>query len=282
MDLILVVLYKQKVSESNTLLSLLNCKERLSEKLLFVWDNSPTPLDSSEIIFLEDQFKNFKYFNSKDNKSLSKVYNTVIKEIKFDKIFIFDQDTTLTDEYFKLVDRAAITNVDIGVFLPFVKNDDRVVSPLPYSTVNFDRSKETKKGRIFAKDKTAFASGLCIREWVFKMDNIWFDKNLSFYGIDYKFILDYGDFNKFMYLIDYKLEHSLSFAEEETKEVKIKRFNSNIAACFYLASARFNFYQKIIVVIRSFFTSFKMSFKYNDFAFFLIFFKNLKDFLKYK
>lgn len=282
MDLILVVLYKQKVSESNTLLSLLNCKESLSEKLLFVWDNSPYPLDPADFFFLEDQFEYFKYFNSKDNKSLSELYNTVIKRIKFDKIFIFDQDTTLTDEYFKLVDSAAITNIDIGVFLPFVKNNDRVVSPLPYSAINFDHSKLTKKGRISAKDKTAFASGLCIRECVFKRDNIWFDENLSFYGIDYKFILDYGDFNEFMYLIDYKLEHSLSFTEEETKEVKIKRFDSNITASFYLASARFNFYQKLILVVRSFFTSFKMSFKYNDFAFYLIFLKNIKYFLKFK
>lgn len=276
MDLILVVLYKQTVSESNTLLSLLNCKVSLSEKLLFVWDNSPTPLHSSDIFIVEDQFKNFKYFNSTDNKSLSEVYNTVIKQIKFDKIFIFDQDTTLTDEYFKLVNSAAMTNIDIGIFLPFVKINDRVVSPLTYRAINFDRSKEIKKGRISAKDKTAFASGLCIRESVFKRDNIWFDTNLSFYGIDYKFILDYGDFSEFMFLIDYKLEHSLSFTEEEAKEVKIKRFDSNISAAFYLASSRFNFYQKLILVIRSFFTSFKMSFKYSDFAFYLIFFKNIK------
>lgn len=276
MDLILVVLYKQTVSESNTLLSLLNCKVSLSEKLLFVWDNSPTPLHSSDIFILEDQFKKFKYFNSTDNKSLSEVYNTVIKQIKFDKIFIFDQDTTLTDEYFKLVNSATMTNSDIGIFLPFVKNNSRVLSPLPYRAINFDRSKEIKKGRISAKDKTAFASGLCIRESVFKRDNIWFDTNLSFYGIDYKFILDYGDFSEFMFLIDYKLEHSLSFTEEEAKEVKIKRFDSNIAASFYLASSRFNFYQKLILVIRSFFTSFKMSFKYSDFAFYLIFFKNIK------
>lgn len=276
MDLILVLLYKQKVSESETLLSLLNCKENLSEKLLYVWDNSPTPLVSSELVFLEEQFKKFKYFNSKDNKSLSQVYNTVIKQIKFDKIFIFDQDTTLTHEYFNLVDCATITNTDIGVFLPFVKNNDRVVSPLTYNVVNFDRCKETQKGRILAKDKTAFASGLCIREWVFKRDNIWFDKNLSFYGVDYKFILDYGDYNEFMYLIDYKLEHSLSFTEEEAKEVKLKRFDSNIAASFYLANVRFNFFQKMIVIVRSFLIAFKMFLKYRDFAFCLIFFKNLK------
>lgn len=278
MDLILVVLYKQKVCESNTLLTLLNCKERLSETLLFVWDNSPTPLGSSDIIFLKEQFTHFKYLHSKDNKSLSEVYNTVIKDIKFDKIFIFDQDTSISSDYFELMDCAAFSNKDIGVFLPLVKNNNRVVSPLTYSVINFDYSKKIKTGRTLAKNKTAFASGLCIKEWVFKKDNIWFDENLNFYGIDYKFILDYGDFNEFMYVIDYNLKHSLSFTEEEAKEVKIKRFDSNIAASFYLANARFNFFQKIIVVVRSFLISFKMFLKYRDFAFYLIFCKNLKFF----
>lgn len=282
MDVILVVLYKQKVSESNTLLSLLNCKEHLSDKLLFVWDNSPTALGFSEMIFLEGHFENFKYSHSKDNKSLSEVYNTVIKQIKFDKLFVFDQDTTLTNEYFKLMDCAAIKNKDIGVFLPFVKNNDRVVSPLTYNVINFNYFKKIKKGRIFAKNKIAFASGLCIREWVFKRDNIWFDQNLIFYGIDYKFILDYGDFNKFMYLIDYKLEHSLSFTEEETKEIKIKRFDSNITASFYLATVRFNFFQKTIVLFRSFFTSIKMTLKYDDSVFCKIFYKNLLSFINPK
>ncbi|SHM61951.1 glycosyltransferase family protein [Flavobacterium saccharophilum] len=281
MDLVLVVLYKQKVSESSTLLTLINCKNHLTQKMLFVWDNSPNPLDEHEIIFLENQFKNFKYLNSQDNRSLSEVYNTVIKQIKFNKIFIFDQDTSLTDEYFELVDSSALNNTDVGIFLPFVKNKNRVVSPLRFSVINFDHSKIIKKGRVLAKNKTAFASGLCIKEWIFKRDNIWFDQNLSFYGIDYKFILDYGDFNRYMYVIDYELKHSLSFTEEETKEVKIKRFDSNIAASFYLANARFNFFQKVIIVIRSLFVSFKMSLKYRDSIFFMILFKNLKFFGRY-
>lgn len=278
MDLILVVLYKQKVSESKTLVTLLEVKSTVSDRYLYVWDNSPTPLESSEIIFLEKQFIRVKYLHSKDNKSLSEVYNSVIKGIKFDKIFIFDQDTSISNDYFELMDCAAISNKDIGVFLPFVKNNNRIVSPLTYKVINFDRFKKIKTGRTLAKNKTAFASGLCIKEWVFKKDDIWFDENLNFYGIDYKFILDYGDFNKFMYVIDYNLKHSLSFTEEEAKEVKIKRFDSNIAASFYLANARFNFLQKIIVVFRSFLISSKMFLKYRDFAFYLIFFNKLKIF----
>lgn len=281
MDLILVVLYKQTVSESNTLLSLLNCKERLSEKLLFVWDNSPYPLDSSDIFILEDQFKKFKYFNSKDNKSLSEVYNTVIKHIKFDKIFIFDQDTTLTDQYFKLVDFAADSNPEVGLFLPFVKNEGRIVSPLFYKVINFNHFKNLNYGKTVAKDRTAFASGLCIRESVFKNYEIWFDENLKFYGIDYKFTLDYGDVYRYMYVINYELNHNLSFAAVEGKETKLRRFDSNIGANFYLAKQRLNLLQIFIVLIRGVITSVRMSIHYREFKFYHLFYKNfVKIFFK--
>lgn len=275
-DLILVVLYKQKVSESNTLTSLLNCKKNLQEKFIFVWDNSPIPLEQSEIIFLENQFKHFKYLNCESNKSLSEVYNTVIKSIKFNKIFILDQDTTLTEDYFELMDSASDNNIDIGVFLPFVKNKKRIISPLPYKVINFNHPQNIKDGKTLAKNTTAFASGLCINEWVFKRCNIWFDENLTFYGIDYKFVLDYGDCNEYIYIINYELGHSVSFTEEESKEVKIKRFHSTIYAAFYLANRRLNYFEKFIVLIRFFFISIKMSLTYKSTTFYSIFFSNLK------
>ena len=246
----------------------------MSVKILYVWDNSPYPLDSDELLFLENQFKNVKYFNSQDNKSLSEVYNTVIKQIQFTKIFVFDQDTTLDEKYFQDMDQCASSNRDIGLFLPVVRNNNRIIRPLNYKIINFNRCENLSEGPILAKNKTAFASGLCIKEWVFKENNIWFDQNLSFYGIDYKFVLDYGDLNKYLYVINYELKHSLSFNEKETKEIKIKRFDSNIAASFYLAGMRFNFFQKVIIFLRSFVTASKLSFKYKDTCFYVMIFKN--------
>lgn len=277
MDLIIVVLYKQKVSESNTLMTLLNCKNDFSEKVIFVWDNSPMPLEQSEIFLLENQFKNFKYLNCKSNKSLSEVYNTVIKSNKFNKVFILDQDTILTEDYFELMDYASNNNADIGLFLPFVKNKKKIISPLDYNVINFHHSGNIKKCKTIAKNKTAFASGLCIKEWVFKRDNIWFDENLNFYGIDYKFVLDYGDRNVNMYIIDHELHHNLSFTEKEVKEVKVRRFESGIFAAFYLANLRFNFFEKIIVVARFFLVASKMALTYKSIAFYKIFFKSLRS-----
>lgn len=280
MDLIIVVLYKQKVFESKTLSSLSDLSINFCNKLLYVWDNSPDPLSDGEITFLHNRFENLKYFNSTDNKSLSAVYNNIIKEVDFDKVFIFDQDSTLDEEYFILMDSETINYENIGLFIPYVKSKKRIVSPLFYKVINFDHSENMKIGKTIAKNRTAFASGMCIKEWVFKRNNNWFDENLAFYGIDYKFVLDYGDSNLNMYVINYELAHSLSFNEDESKEVKIKRFTSNIYARFYLACNKFNFFEKVIVIIRSLFESFLLSYKYKDYNFFLIYCKSLIVFLK--
>lgn len=275
MDLILVVLYKQTVFESTTLKTLLNCKDQTSDKHLFVWDNSPIALEQTEILFLKEFYTKFTYFHSKDNTSLSKVYNTVIRNVDFEKIYIFDQDTTITGSYFERMDDAALIFLDVGVFLPFVKFNDKILSPLFYKAINFNHAYHITKGRTLAKNRTAFASGLCINEWVFKKKNIWFDEELKFYGIDYKFMLDYGDSIKFMCVIDYELHHSLSFTEEEAKEIKIRRFDSSILSSFYLARTRFNIFEKTILVARTFISSFKMVIKFRSMIFFNIFFRNL-------
>lgn len=281
MDLILIVLYKQNIFESNTLNTLINCKSELTKKSLFIWDNSPEALVSSDIDSLKKHFTSFNYLHSCDNRSLSEAYNIVIRKIKFDKIFIFDQDSSLTENYFKLMDSAADSNPEIGLFLPFVKNDGRIVSPLFYKVINFNHFKNLNPGKTVAKDRTAFASGLCIRESVFKNDGIWFDENLKFYGIDYKFTLDYGDVYKYMYVINYELNHNLSFAEVEGKDTKLRRFDSNIEANFYLAKQRLNLLQIFIVLIRGVITSSKMSIQYREFKFYHLFYKNFyKVFIK--
>lgn len=275
MDLILVVLYKQSVFESTTLQTLLNCKDQTSDKHLFVWDNSPIALEQNEILFLKKYYTKSTYYHSNDNTSLSKLYNAVIRDINFKKIFIFDQDTTITASYFEKMDAAGSMFSDVGVFVPFVKFNNKVVSPLVYKVINFDHVNDIKKGKTLAKNRTAFASGLCINEWVFKKKNIWFDEELKFYGIDYKFMLDYGDSIKFMYVIDYELQHSLSFTEEESKDIKIRRFDSSILSSFYLARTRFNIFEKTILVVRSFISSFKMVIKFRSMIFFTIFFRNI-------
>jgi hypothetical protein len=275
MDLILVVLYKQKASESQTLLSFCDYNDKLEGKLLYIWDNSPSPLDPGELIMLQNHFEHFKYKNSKDNRSLSEVYNTVIRDNHFEKLFIFDQDTIVKRDYFISMDFASKHNKDVGLFLPFVKSNNKIVSPLHYRVLNLKHLRTVMIGKTIAKNRTAFASGLCVKESVFKKDNIWFDQKLTFYGIDYKFILDYGDFYNYFYVIDYNLEHSLSFTQKEDKQIKTKRFKSNIYANFYIAADRFNYFEKFVLLFRSFIGSVKMSVMFKDFCFIQIFARNI-------
>lgn len=275
MDVMLVVLYKQNVFESTTLQSLVNCKNQISDKHLFVWDNSPISLEQKDILFLEKSHPNLTYFHSKNNTSLSKLYNKVIRDKSFDKIFIFDQDTTVTSDYFEKIDEAASKFINIGVFLPFVKFNNNILSPMYYKVVNLKKESKISFGMTLAKNRTAFASGLCIKEWVFKKEFIWFDEYLSFYGIDYKFMLDYGDRVNHFYVVNYELNHSLAFTEKESKEIKIRRFSSSIFSSFYLARKRLNISEKVILVIRAFFSSIKMAIQFRSIVFINIFFRNV-------
>lgn len=275
MDVILVVLYKQNVFESTTLQSLVNCKNQISDKQIFVWDNSPISLKQKDIIYLKENHSKLTYFHSRKNTSLSQLYNKVIKDINFEKIFIFDQDTTIKASYFEKIDEASSKFINIGVFLPFVKFNNNILSPLYYKVINLKKESKISFGITLAKNRTAFASGLCIKEWVFKKESIWFDEHLSFYGIDYKFMLDYGDRVKHFYVIDYELNHSLAFTEEESKEMKIKRFRSSIFSSFYLARNRLNISEKIILFVRSFFLSIKMAVQFRSIIFIHILFRNI-------
>lgn len=267
MDVILVVIYNQNVFESQTLKSLLKLKKIVSEKHLFVWDNSFNNLNENDLNLLKNHFFNFDYHHSPENTSLSIVYNKVIKNLIFNKIFIFDQDTTIESNYFSKMEDAAIANEDIGLFIPIVKYKDRILSPLSYKVLNFNRNYPINLGRNLSKNRTAFASGLCVKEWVFKKNNIWFDENLQFYGIDYKFVLDYGDSLKYIFIIDYELSHELSFTEKEDKTIKIKRFNSGIYSGLYLAKTRLNFFKKIIFIIRVFFSALRLTLLFKDVIF---------------
>src|SRR5690606_39030987 len=127
-------------------------------------------------------------------------------------------------------------------FLPFVMQNGKTISPSEYKVaINYSYFSKRPIGRVKAKNGIAFGSGMCLRSSMFKNKNLRFDENLSFYGVDYKFVLDYGDHYDYFYVIDYALEHDLSLTKVEGVEVKKARFNSTCYANLYIANSRLNF-----------------------------------------
>ena len=96
----LVVLYKQKISESKTCISLKeNNIQNFNENKIVVWDNSPEVINSQKIAneFFNSETIEFKH--TPKNLSLSKIYNNVIDNNQdFDFIQILDQDSKIIKE----------------------------------------------------------------------------------------------------------------------------------------------------------------------------------------
>ena len=279
-NIILVVLYNENITSSITISSLLKNNCLTDDFYLIVWDNSIEILQNDELDILEQNNIQYDYIHRNENTSLSKIYNEVIDcycQIT-DKIFIFDQDTVVDGIYFKLVHEAVFENKDIGLFLPYVEKDGKIISPSKFRVaINYSFFVNELKliGRRKAKNGIAFGSGMCLKSEIFKNSILKFDENLNFYGVDYKFVLDYGDLNSCFYVIDYKLEHDLSFMKEEDVRVKIGRYNSNSYAWLYLLSVRFNCLFRFIGTCRLFFDTIRLSLKYKETEFVKIFVNNL-------
>lgn len=236
-SLLVVVLYKESISSSQTLSSLShNCSEYINDLFLVIWDNSPCKVNEEELKLLEKIYIRFAYHHTPENLALSKIYNSVIQLYgkKNEALFLFDQDSYITADYFILMKESMQKNVDIDLFVPYIQVDDQIVSPGKMGFYTGEYLKEKIVGRICSKNMIAITSGMVIRISLFYTQNIKFDENLSLYGIDTKFCIDYSERNDYLYVLDYQLEHSLSMFEPESNSVKMRRLKENHKSLSYI------------------------------------------------
>jgi GT2 family glycosyltransferase len=221
--LIVVVLYKTKLQESTTITTL--SKYILPDIKLVIWDNSPSALSDVDIEKLNKMFSVMEYQHTPENISLSKIYNFVFRNnLQYDFFLIFDQDSSLTADYFIKLQEAIIQFPDINLFLPLIYNKNQIVSPGDFFICKGKYWENKHTGLVVARNRLAIASGMAIR--ISYLENIVkpFDERLKLYGIDSQFILEYGKRNKYFYVLDYVLDHHLSVFTEESPYLKAKRF----------------------------------------------------------
>jgi GT2 family glycosyltransferase len=226
---VLVVLYKKRVSESETIQSLLNCINKEDLYKIILWDNSPFPLQTSEIGLLTHSFSSFEYKHTPENISLAKIYNITIKEnFNSELLMLFDQDSVITISYFELLKKGINENPKINLFVPLVKNGDQVVSPGDFAFINGKYWHNERSGIVESKNKLAITSGMVIRmSYLLSNSFIGFDERLKLYGIDTQFMIQYQKCNSNFFVINYVLKHNLSLYENEDISTKIKRFRDH-------------------------------------------------------
>ena len=223
--LILVVLYKCKVKESLSYISLLKSSEYLNNSKLILWDNSPE-IRSVEIHNL-GFMKNIEYIHTPENMALSKIYNYVIQEHEqYDYMIILDQDSSFSSKYIVKLNTAILKHPAVNLFLPLIKSEQTIISPGDYKIFKGSYWKKEKYGVIDAKNILAINSGMVINFNYLKNIYTGYDERLKFYGTDTSFMVTYSKDNNLLFVIDYVMKHdSALLDEDEDINKKIIRLN---------------------------------------------------------
>lgn len=132
--LCIVVLYRIKPDESETLLTLdESCREINVSIPVFLYDNSPAPAFHRDL--LESKFGSLKieYRHDPGNPGLARAYNTgLARAIELGKqwLLILDQDSQVSNDFVEKTIASILSHPEIALHLPFVYSKGRVISPV--------------------------------------------------------------------------------------------------------------------------------------------------------
>jgi len=235
----LCVLYSTPPLQSSTVTSLSNAfksfKSNNDFKFIF-WDNSPQGFDSNDLktLFTQEQIL---HVHTGENKSLSSIYNHVALKFKreFDVLVILDDDSQITAKY--LSNLTCFFKEDTLVAIPKIHNNNQLISPGFMHGVRGVQAnkKQINNGVIPSKGLVAMMSGTAIKSDVFFKQNIYFNEDLSFYGVDTRFFLDYQKLNSEIFIMNLSLTHQSALRDLNlTIEEQIKRFSNLMQAQFLI------------------------------------------------
>ena len=116
-----IVVYNKKIEETTTW----KCIHSFSIRTEFlVIDNSD--YDAGNDLFCIDN--DIRYISMEGNKGLSKAYNRAVEaSISSDYIVFLDDDTNITEEYYKLLFDSIRRYPDVDVFVPIIRGQDGII-----------------------------------------------------------------------------------------------------------------------------------------------------------
>lgn len=237
----LCILYNKYCEESETILSFINTMtHRIDNKKsqdidLWVWDNSINSdyLDNNSCFCQEN---NIGYVGHGKNEKLGTIYNRFILDNKDNYLLIFDDDSTVSQEYVDQV-LGVTQHKEIYVGIPKVYSKlGSLYSPAKFGLVKGKHFNDIKSG--YHSGLVAIASGMVINCSKILERGVSFDEYLSLYGIDTDFFLTTQRENIQIYVFDVNLKHDLSFYNEEHKSIKKKRLLNFLKSNLYISKKR--------------------------------------------
>jgi hypothetical protein len=232
---VLVVLYRTSVNNCTSIQSLFRSANCLLNSTIVVWDNSPEHLGHDELKLLKENLSDVSYLHTPENISLSKIYNSVIKQFSDYQFHVFlDQDSSFDGQFFMEVNEARKKHGDINLFVPMIRHEQKLLSPGYYYSFTGSYRKSINAGINSTKNLSIITSGMCISSRYLRDVFSGFNEKLTFYGIDTYFSVQYRKENNWFYVLNSRFDHSLSLNENEPYEIKWARFKNHRAAMLVL------------------------------------------------
>ncbi|MDF7670367.1 hypothetical protein PT276_03985 [Orbaceae bacterium ESL0721] len=215
---LLVVIYNKKISDSKSLLSLLNIDEQVIDNLT-IWNNGPDQLTSDQLINqLQHKVAHLELIDDLSNSPLSHVYNTFIdKHLQSDYFVILDDDSILEESYLSLL-KSLKSEKMAHLILPKIVQHQQIHYPL----IGFEPIVNEK--RLTAKNCRSIGSGLIfnselVANYKRQFNQTVFDERFALYGVDTSFFFRLAQIDSALSIIcKGELSHSLSRLNSENRE----------------------------------------------------------------
>ena len=245
--LIVVVIYKQKIIESNTIRSLI-INNYLKDADILVYDNSPYVQEIPELKDVKVIYKHDKL-----NLGVSKAYNYACRlgeKMNKEWILIYDQDSFLPknslEAYLK-----ALRELSQGIFIiaPKLYCKSKLLSPCKYAFHRGFHLKAIDGGLIKIKNISLLNSGLLLNINAIKQVG-YFDENLFDYS-DHDFICRFSKKHNKAYIMDLNIQHSLSTYKNKNYVETATRLNMLRNSTLYYSKKHRTLFPIIWLMLRS-------------------------------
>lgn len=230
MFLILVVLYNKSIDSSKTLSGLTAAADCINAQgnEIYIWDNSLHQLNGHQINSLKSTFQQFVYNHCPQNLHLSAVYNKAIEHLLQSQnkyLVLLDDDTSITENFFNEIAVVANTQQNIDLMLPQIICNNVVVSPSKYFYGHGSFIQHVQTGPVKSTHKMAINSGMVISKKYLTATGFKYLSALRNYATDNYFMQQYAQMNEWLYILNEKIEHSLSLYDQDTSvEKKIANY----------------------------------------------------------
>ncbi len=220
--LAIVVLYKETVETSTTILSITKAIPKNQVLDVLVYDNSPIASVPKQ---RNIENINFFYFHDQSNSGVSAAYNygaNFANKLNKSWLLILDQDTIFNNNIFERYYEAIEKNKNIYLFAPILKIDTGLIlSPCSFKFYG-KHLRNIKPGVNLLKNNSPINSGILVK--VSEFQNVGgYNEKVPLDISDHQFIENYRRNNEYYFVIDSVGFQNFS-AIEDNLEKQLVRF----------------------------------------------------------